>query len=92
MLCYSTAVGAVRPVWRELDDHVMHNGWVITDSREGAMKESGDILFSKVIGLTHYGSCDNTACIYNRLKYMPRLVRLQLVLRHYHHLMKRRNL
>ena len=48
VLCYSTAVGAVRPVWRELDDHVMHNGWVITDSREGAMKESGDILLSKV--------------------------------------------
>ena len=48
VLCYSTAVGAVRPVWRELDDHVMHNGWVIADSREGAMKESGDILLSKV--------------------------------------------
>lgn len=48
LCCYSTAVGAVRPVWRELDDHVMHNGWVIADSREGAMKESGDILLSKV--------------------------------------------
>ena len=47
-----TAVGAVRPNWRELDDHVMHNGWVIVDSREGAMKESGDILLSKVINIS----------------------------------------
>ena len=62
MFCYSTAVGAVRPVWRELDDHVMHNGWVIADSREGAMKESGDILLSKVRPNTLW-SCNNTACM-----------------------------
>lgn len=43
-----TAVGACRPIWRELDDHVMHRGWVIVDSREGALEESGDILLSKV--------------------------------------------
>ena len=51
----TTAVGAVRPNWRELDDHVMHNGWVIVDSREGALKESGDIILSKVAIITWLG-------------------------------------
>ena len=41
-------MGAVRPHWRELDDELMHNAIVVADSREGAMKESGDIILSKV--------------------------------------------
>ncbi|XP_065899746.1 ketimine reductase mu-crystallin-like isoform X2 [Dysidea avara] len=40
-------VGAVRPDWRELDDHVMQHSWVVVDSREGALKESGDVILSK---------------------------------------------
>ncbi|XP_039992129.1 ketimine reductase mu-crystallin [Xiphias gladius] len=40
------AVGACRPNWRELDDVMMKEAVVYTDSREGAMAESGDIIFS----------------------------------------------
>lgn len=41
------AVGACRPDWRELDDDAMRNV-VLVDSREAAMKESGDVLLSGV--------------------------------------------
>jgi len=44
--CHVNAVGACRPDWRELDDEAMTNV-VFVDSREGAMKESGDIILSK---------------------------------------------
>jgi ornithine cyclodeaminase/alanine dehydrogenase-like protein (mu-crystallin family) len=40
------AVGAVRPNWRELDDDVMRHALVV-DSREAALKESGDVILSK---------------------------------------------
>jgi len=43
--CHVNAVGACRPDWRELDDEAMRNV-VFVDSREGAMKESGDIILS----------------------------------------------
>jgi thiomorpholine-carboxylate dehydrogenase len=43
--CYVNAVGACRPDWRELDDETMANV-VFVDSREAAMKESGDIILS----------------------------------------------
>jgi thiomorpholine-carboxylate dehydrogenase len=39
------AIGACRPDWRELDDETMSNV-VFVDSREGAMKESGDVILS----------------------------------------------
>jgi ornithine cyclodeaminase/alanine dehydrogenase-like protein (mu-crystallin family) len=39
------AVGACRPDWRELDDKAMSNV-VFVDSREGAIKESGDVILS----------------------------------------------
>jgi ornithine cyclodeaminase/alanine dehydrogenase-like protein (mu-crystallin family) len=39
------AIGACRPDWRELDDEAMRNV-VFVDSREGAMKESGDVILS----------------------------------------------
>ncbi|MEY2545152.1 MAG: hypothetical protein QOG48_269 [Verrucomicrobiota bacterium] len=39
------AVGACRPDSRELDDNAMSNV-VFVDSREGAMKESGDVILS----------------------------------------------
>lgn len=41
------AVGACRPDWRELDDDAMSN-IVLVDSREAAMKESGDVILSGV--------------------------------------------
>jgi ornithine cyclodeaminase/alanine dehydrogenase-like protein (mu-crystallin family) len=43
--CHVNAVGACRPDWRELDDEAMADV-VFVDSREGAMKESGDIILS----------------------------------------------
>ena len=44
--CHVNAVGACRPDWRELDDQAMRNV-VFVDSREGAMKESGDVILSE---------------------------------------------
>jgi alanine dehydrogenase len=38
------AVGAARPDWRELDDEVLRRARVYVDSREAAMKESGDVI------------------------------------------------
>jgi Predicted ornithine cyclodeaminase, mu-crystallin homolog len=43
--CHVNAIGACRPDWRELDDEAMAN-IVFVDSREGAMKESGDVILS----------------------------------------------
>jgi ornithine cyclodeaminase/alanine dehydrogenase-like protein (mu-crystallin family) len=43
--CHVNAVGACRPDWRELDDEAVSNV-VFVDSREGAMKESGDVILS----------------------------------------------
>jgi ornithine cyclodeaminase/alanine dehydrogenase-like protein (mu-crystallin family) len=43
--CHVNAVGACRPDWRELDDDAMQNV-VFVDSREAAMKESGDVILS----------------------------------------------
>jgi alanine dehydrogenase len=38
------AVGAPRPDWRELDDEVLRRAKVYVDSREAAIKESGDVI------------------------------------------------
>ena len=43
--CHVNAVGACRPDWRELDDDAMNNV-IYVDSREAAMKESGDVILS----------------------------------------------
>ena len=43
--CHVNAVGACRPDWRELDNEAMTNV-VFVDSREGALKESGDVILS----------------------------------------------
>ena len=42
------AVGAPRPTWRELDDEIMQNSFIVADSSEAAMKEAGDVILSKV--------------------------------------------
>jgi ornithine cyclodeaminase/alanine dehydrogenase-like protein (mu-crystallin family) len=44
--CHVNAIGACRPDWRELDDEAMRNSVVLVDSREAAMKESGDVILS----------------------------------------------
>jgi ornithine cyclodeaminase/alanine dehydrogenase-like protein (mu-crystallin family) len=38
------AVGATRPAWRELDDEALRKARIYVESREAAMKESGDII------------------------------------------------
>ncbi|MFN2508057.1 MAG: ornithine cyclodeaminase family protein [Chthoniobacterales bacterium] len=38
------AVGATRPTWRELDDAVVERARIYVESREAAMKESGDVM------------------------------------------------
>jgi ornithine cyclodeaminase/alanine dehydrogenase-like protein (mu-crystallin family) len=43
--CHVNVVGASRPDWRETDDEAMANV-LFVDSREGAMKESGDVVLS----------------------------------------------
>lgn len=63
--CHINAVGACRPDWRELDDDAMSNV-VFVDSREGAMKESGDIILSGAkiyaeLGEALAGKIDNRA-------------------------------
>jgi thiomorpholine-carboxylate dehydrogenase len=38
------AVGATRPEWRELDDSLVRSARVYVDSREAALRESGDVM------------------------------------------------
>jgi thiomorpholine-carboxylate dehydrogenase len=40
------AIGACRPDWRELDDEAIQRAVLFVDSREGASKESGDVILS----------------------------------------------
>jgi thiomorpholine-carboxylate dehydrogenase len=61
--CHVNAVGACRPDWRELDDDAMRNV-VFVDSREAAMKESGDVILSGAkihaeLGEAFAGKIDN---------------------------------
>jgi len=44
--CHVNAIGACRPDWRELDDDALQRSVVFVDSREGALKESGDVILS----------------------------------------------
>jgi thiomorpholine-carboxylate dehydrogenase len=44
--CHVNAIGACRPDWRELDDEAIQKNVVFVDSREGALKESGDMILS----------------------------------------------
>ena len=41
------AIGATRPEWRELDDDLVTTARVFVDSREAALRESGDIIASR---------------------------------------------
>jgi thiomorpholine-carboxylate dehydrogenase len=64
--CHVNAIGACRPDWRELDDDAMRNNVVFVDSREAAMKESGDVILSGArihaeLGEAFAGKIDNRA-------------------------------
>jgi len=41
------AIGATRPNWRELDDDLVTTAHVFVDSREAALRESGDVIAAK---------------------------------------------
>ena len=43
-VCHINAVGACRPDWRELDDEALARAKIFVDSRDAAMKESGDVI------------------------------------------------
>jgi ornithine cyclodeaminase/alanine dehydrogenase-like protein (mu-crystallin family) len=38
------AIGATRPEWRELDDDLVKTARIFVDSREAALRESGDVI------------------------------------------------
>ena len=64
--CHVNAIGACRPDWRELDDDAMKSSVVFVDSREAAMKESGDVILSGAkihaeLGEALAGKIDNRA-------------------------------
>ena len=64
--CHVNAVGACRPDWRELDDDAICNSVLYVDSREAAMKESGDVILSGAkiyaeLGEAFAGKIDNRA-------------------------------
>ena len=52
VLCFCNyllqAIGAPRPTWRELDDEIMQNSFIVADSIDAAIKEAGDVVLSKV--------------------------------------------
>ena len=41
------AIGATRPTWRELDDDLVTTARVFVDSREAALRESGDVIAAR---------------------------------------------
>ncbi|PYP18960.1 MAG: ornithine cyclodeaminase [Gemmatimonadetes bacterium] len=41
------AIGATRPDWRELDDDLVTTARIFVDSREAALRESGDVIAAK---------------------------------------------
>lgn len=44
------AIGATRPEWRELDDDLVTRPRVFVDSREAALRESGDVIAAQGAG------------------------------------------
>ncbi len=44
------AIGATRPDWRELDDDLVTTARVFVDSREAALRESGDVIAARGAG------------------------------------------
>src|SRR5262249_24646481 len=73
--CHVNAIGACRPDWRELDDEAMKRSTVFVDSREGALKESGDVILSDAKIYSELGealartvpSCANETTIFKSL-------------------------
>lgn len=49
------AIGATRPDWRELDDDLVTTARVFVDSREAALRESGDVMAARSV-ITEIGA------------------------------------
>ena len=47
-VCVRAAVGSCRPDWQEIDPQLMLDSAVYVDTKEAAVKESGDIIKSGV--------------------------------------------
>jgi thiomorpholine-carboxylate dehydrogenase len=60
------AVGACLPNWRELDDEAMRGGTLIVDSREAALRESGDVIISGAPIFAEAGE------VFARTRHVPR--------------------
>ncbi len=43
------AIGATRPEWRELDDDLVTTARIFVDSREAALRESGDVIAARSV-------------------------------------------
>jgi ornithine cyclodeaminase/alanine dehydrogenase-like protein (mu-crystallin family) len=43
------AIGATRPNWRELDDELVTTARIFVDSREAALRESGDVIAAQSV-------------------------------------------
>ncbi|CAL1526308.1 unnamed protein product [Lymnaea stagnalis] len=56
------AVGACRPDWSELEPELVNSAVVYVDSREGALKESGDIILAKAEIYAEIGEVINGTC------------------------------
>ena len=57
------AIGATRPDWRELDDDLVTTARVFVDSREAALRESGDVI----AGHIHRGVVDSAGGVIQSL-------------------------
>lgn len=58
-------MGACRSDWHEIDPELMRTAQVYVDSREAAMKESGDVILSKVnkyYFIRHSATDSDTSC------------------------------
>ena len=51
-------MGACRPDWHEIEPELMRAATVFVDSRDAALKESGDIILAKVHMLEGVGLRD----------------------------------
>jgi len=60
------AVGACLPTWRELDDAALINNTLVVDSKEAALRESGDVILSHAPIFAEAGE------IFATLKHAPR--------------------
>lgn len=65
--CNSVAVGGCRPDWRELSESLVKDAVVYVDSKDAALKESGDIIINKVNLIFKY-VCSSFSLLFKSVK------------------------